>query len=194
MSTEQQSGDESDPRRVRRRVSLRGYIVREGGIAEPIELLDLNYGGCGIETSVELIPGEIIKLSVHDRGSMPAEVRWCKGGRAGLDFAPSIDSTRKQVERRAARVKVTADVGLRALGRNSYRVRIVDLSTDGCQVELVELPKVGDRMSVKFDGLEVLEADIMWVEGHRAGLTFVNRLHPAVLDLLLRKFGASDRG
>lgn len=179
-----------DRRRERRPVSLRGYVIREGGVSHEIELLDLNYGGCGIETSTELRPGETVQLTVLGRGSMSAEVRWFNDGRAGLDFSPSMDEGRKQVPRRTSRVQVTADVGLRAQGRNSYRVSLYDLSTDGCSVELVERANEGDRMSVKFEALELLEADVCWVKGHRAGLMFKNRLHPAVLDLLLKRLGA----
>ena len=65
-----------------------------------------------------------------------------------------------------------------------------DPSTDGCKVELVERPSVKDRVSVKFEGLEMLEADVCWVEGHRAGLMVDNRMHPAVLDLRRRRLGA----
>ena len=184
-------GGETDRRRERRSVSLRGYIVRDGGISHPIELVDLNYGGCGVDSPIPLAPGETVLLSVLGRGSISAEVRWFNDGRAGLDFAPSISASRKQVERRASRMDVSAEVSLRARGRNSYRVRVFDLSTDGCKVELVERPSVGDRMSIKFDGLEVLEANVCWVEGHKAGLMFENRMHPAVLDLLLRRMGAT---
>jgi len=169
---------------------MRGHMVRDGGATHVIDLTDLNYGGCGIRTPVELTPGETVTLSVLGRGSIPAEVRWYDEGRAGLDFEPAIAASRKPVERRSLRVDVTAEIGLRALGRNSYRTTVQDLSTDGCKVEVIERPGVGDTMSVKFDGLEVMEADVAWLEGHVAGLLFKNRMHPAVLDLLLRRIGA----
>ena len=181
-----------DRRRRRRSVSLKGYIIRSGGLSHPIELVDLNYGGCGISTATELRPGEVVKLTVLGRGSIPAEIRWFNDGCAGLDFTMSIKAGRKQAPRRTVRVPVSAEVSLRARGRNTYRVAIFDLSTDGCQVELVERPGVGDRMSVKFDNLDVLEADVCWVEGHRAGLMFQKRMHPAVLDLLLLRLGQAS--
>jgi len=185
--------DEPNPperRRERRPVSMRGHMVRDGGATHVIDLSDLNYGGCGIRSPVELKPGETVTLSVLGRGSIPAEVRWYKDGKAGLDFEPAIHASRKQVERRSLRVDVMAEIGLRVLGRNSYRTQAQDLSTDGCKVEVIERPSLGDTMSVKFDGLEVMEADVAWLEGHIAGLTFKNRMHPAVLDLLLRRIGA----
>ena len=90
-----------------------------------------------------------------------------------------------------AGIPIGADVKLRTLGRNNYHVRVLDLSTDGCRVELVERPSVGDNVSVKFEGLDTLEADVRWVEDHMAGLLFKNRIHPAVLDLLLRRLKAN---
>lgn len=179
-------------RRPRRNVALSGYLIRDGGISHRIQLIDLNYGGCGVETSTELKPGESVTLSILDRGSISAEVRWYSDGKAGLDFEPAPRAGRKQVERRTSRVPVPGEVGLRSPGRSQYRVRVLDLSTDGCKVELVERPTVGDPMLVKFDGLDVLDAEVCWVDGHTAGLMFNNRVHPAVLDLLLRRLGAAD--
>jgi len=180
-------------RRLRRPVSMRAHMVRDGGATHVIDLTDLNYGGCGIRTPVELHRGESVTLSVVGRGSIPAEVCWYTDGRAGLDFEPAIQASRKQVERGSLRVDVTAEIGLRVLGRNSYRAKVQDLSTDGCKVEVVERPNLGDTMSIKFDGLEVMEADVAWLEGHVAGLKFKNRIHPAVLDLLLRRIGDGAR-
>ena len=171
----------------RRPVSMRGNLVLQDGARHMIDLIDLNYGGCGVRTPVELRPGEFVKLTVPGRGSIPAEVRWCSNGRAGLDFSPTIEPTKKIVERRADRTPIHAEVTLRALGRNSYRVQVLNLSTDGCRVEFVERPRVDDHVSIKFDGLETLESDVRWVEGHNAGLVFTRRLHPAVFDLLLRR-------
>lgn len=182
----------AERRRPRRSVDLSGTLIRDGGISHKIQLIDLNHGGCGVETSTELEPGELVTLSVLDRGSISAEVRWYCDGKAGLDFEPSPRAGRKKVDRRTSRVAVPGEVGLRSPGRTQFRVRVLDLSTDGCKVELVERPTVGDPMLVKFDGLDVLDAEVCWVDGHTAGLMFNNRVHPAVLDLLLRRLGATD--
>jgi len=77
------------------------------------------------------------------------------------------------------------------MGRAIYRVRVLDLSTDGCKVELVERPCIGDVMLVKFDRIETMEADAAWVDGHTAGLRFQHRIHPAVLELMLQRLGAA---
>lgn len=190
MSSRDSDAGSSDRRRERRPVSMRGYIIRRGGATHVIQIIDLNYGGCGIQTPVELDPGEPIQLSVHNRGAIPAEVRWYDRGKAGLDFEPA--PPRAQVERQAPRIDVSAEVGLRSIGRNSFRVRVFDLSSQGCKVELVERPAVGDAMSVKFDGLDVLESTVAWIEGATAGLTFRQAIHPAVLDLLLQRIGPGN--
>jgi hypothetical protein len=37
------------------------------------------------------------------------------------------------------------------------------------------------------DGLEALDAEVCWVDGHVAGLRFERTIHPAVFDLLLQR-------
>jgi len=174
-------------RRERRPVSLRGLAIRQDGSTTEIYLLDLSYEGCGIETPIELEPGEAIKLSVLRRGAIDAHVRWYKDGRAGLVFDPQKKES--QSPRRSERTSTGADVSLRRLGQNSYRVRVNDMSREGCKVELVERPRIGEHMLIKFAGLEVLDGEVCWVDGYVAGLRFENPIHPAVFDLLLKRLG-----
>lgn len=174
-------------RRERRPVSLRALAIRKGGEAVETYLLDLSYEGCGIETPVELEPGEGIKLSVLRRGAVDAHVRWYKDGRAGLVFDAEDPAQKAQHPRRSDRTSLSADVSLRRLGQNSYRVKVTDLSPEGCKVDLVERPRIGEHMLVKFSGLEVLDTEVCWVEGYIAGLRFETPIHPAVFDLLVQR-------
>jgi len=185
------TADKPERRRPRRPVSIRGVLVRDGGISHIIDLVDLNYGGCGIEVPVELDVGESITISVISRGSISAEVRWYADGKAGLVFEPIPQDAKERIDRRAARVDVPGSIGLKVLGRHTFRVRLFDLSTNGCKVELVERPSTGDVLLVKFDGLDTIDANVAWVEGHVAGLKFVNAIHPAVLDLLMERLAVS---
>ena len=172
-------------RRARRPVSLSGQVIRAGGIAVDVALLDLNYDGCGIETPTDLEPGEEIKLSVIGRGLIDAEVRWFKDGRAGLRFASEQAS--EEVPRNADRTPVTSEVKMRRLGQNNYNVRMFDLSPSGCRVEVVERPKNGERVTIKFEGLEAIVAEVCWIDEFIVGLQFERPLHPAVFDLLLTR-------
>lgn len=174
-------------RRERRPVRLRALVIREDGSTADTYLLDLSYEGCGIETPEPLQAGEAIKLSVLHRGVIDAHVRWYKAGRAGLVFVPEKESEEKQQPRSSDRAMLSADVSLRRLGQNNYRVKVTDVSSEGCKVDLVERPRIGEHMLIKFDGLEVLDAEVCWVEGYIAGLRFERPIHPAVFDLLLQR-------
>lgn len=177
-------GDRAD-RGERRQVRLRAYIVRPGGQTFEIVILDLSYEGCGIETAVELRPGEAVKLSVIGRGAIGARVRWYCDGKAGIVFDP--EKPKEHWPRRSERIALTAEVTLRRLGQHPCTVRVSDLSPEGCKVDLVQRPTAGERMLIKFDGLEALEAEICWVEGFVAGLQFDKPIHPAVFDLLIER-------
>jgi hypothetical protein len=177
-------------RRERRAVTMRGYAVRDDGSSHEILVLDLSYEGCGIETPLALEPGERIKLSVLRRGAIDAEVRWCKRGKAGLVFIAEDPGAHGPCARRFQRVGLTAEVRLRRLGKANFQVAVTDASPDGCKVELVERPAVGEHVLGKFDGLEAHEAEVCWVEEFTAGLRFEKPMHPAVFDLLVERLNA----
>ena len=171
----------------RRHVRMHGYIVLGDATHHKIHLLDLSYEGCGIETEAELKPGEAVKLSVLRRGAIDAVVRWARDGKAGLAFVPEAAEAKKHWPRRSERISLDAHVSLRRVGRANFRVTVTDASPDGCKVELVERPSMGERVLVKFDGLEPLEADVCWVAGFTAGLMFQKPIHPAVFELLAER-------
>ena len=178
-------------RQERRPVRLRAYIARAGGATSDILILDLSYDGCGIDTPVELEPGEPIKLSVVGRGAIAAHVRWYRSGKAGLVFDPD-KAPKQHWPRRSERVSLSAEVSLRRPGQSPYRIWVKDLSAEGCKVDLVQRPSEGERMLLKFEGLEALEAEVCWVDGFSAGLQFDKPIHPAVFDLLLHRLTLKD--
>jgi hypothetical protein len=45
--------------------------------------------------------------------------------------------------------------------------------------------------SGRIEGLEAIEAEVCWLDGHIGGLKFLKQLHPAVLSFLLAKLGAA---
>lgn len=169
----------------RRPVRLHAYVARAGGQTTEILMLDLSYEGCGIETPVELAPGEPVKLSVVGRGAIAAHVRWYCDGKAGLVFDP--EKPKQHWPRRSERISLEAEVSLRRLGHKAYPIRVTDLSPDGCKVALVQRPSIEERMLLKFDGLEALDAEVCWVEGFNAGLRFDKPMHPAVFELLIER-------
>ena len=91
----------------------------------------------------------------------------------------TADSAGSQQRRNARRFALKAEVGIRRAGVLPFRVPIFDASPEGCKIELVERPAVGERVWVKFDGLEAIEGT-RWVKGHTGGVSFSRPLHEAV--------------
>jgi hypothetical protein len=87
--------------------------------------------------------------------------------------------------RSAHRLNFAAEVGVRRTGAQSYRVRVFDASPEGCKVEFVERPAIGERIWIKFDNLDALEGTVRWVDGHTGGVQFERPLHEAVFQRLV---------
>jgi hypothetical protein len=49
--------------------------------------------------------------------------------------------------RGACRLDIAAEVGVRRAGAHSYRVRVFDASPEGCKIEFVERPAIGEHIS-----------------------------------------------
>ena len=92
--------------------------------------------------------------------------------------------SRSFLNRSAPRLGFDAEVGIRRPGTLSFRVRVFDASAEGCKVEFVERPAIDERVWIRFDGLEALQATVRWVAGHKGGVKFDRPLHPAVFERL----------
>jgi hypothetical protein len=171
----------------RRLVELSGYAVLADGATIAIALVDLSYEGCKVRTDAELKPGDRMKLSVFHRGLIEAEVRWFADGIAGLTFSTYEVPGPQHWPRRSQRVPTTAEVTVRKPGHANFRVRVLDASPEGCRLEFVERPAEGERMFVKFEGLETLEAEVCWVRDFIMGVNFAKPMHPAVFDLVVER-------
>lgn len=174
-------------RRERRPVTLRAFVVQADGSTSEALILDLSYDGCGIETPVPLRPDESVKLSVLRRGAIDCRVRWYRNRKAGLVFEAEQPSAKKHWPRRSERIATSADVSLRRFGQSSRSVRVTDLSPEGCKIRLPHAPRLEEHLLIKFDGLEVLESEVCWVEGFDAGLRFERPFHPAVFALVVER-------
>jgi len=178
---------ETIARRERRPVTMHGHAVLADGTTTEILLLDLSYEGCGVEIPVELKAGDTILLSVLGRGAIKADVRWYAKGRAGLVFRAEEPDAKQQKPRGNERIALTAEVLMRRLGKSNYSANVFDMSLDGCKVEFIERPRIEEHVLIKFAGLEILDAEVCWVEGFRGGLRFEKPIHPAVFDMLLAR-------
>ena len=92
---------------------------------------------------------------------------------------------RSTANRRERRTDIHADVSLRRVGHHPFRVRVYDASPSGCRIEFIEQPSLAERVWIKFEGLEPIEASVCWVRGMAGGVEFRRPIHPAVFERLL---------
>lgn len=90
-------------------------------------------------------------------------------------------------ERKAERANVELGAGLRQRGASGVSVQILDLSTHGFRASTHLDLQNGADVWLKLPGLEPLHAKVAWMNGHLVGCAFEKPLHPAVLDMMVRK-------
>ena len=113
---------------------------------------------------------------------------WQQDGES--DFVPvraELSTSPSKRARLAERVDVEFGAALRQRGASGVSVQIVDLSTNGFRVAThLELP-AGTDVWLRLPGLEPCHARSVWSHGHYVGCEFVRPLHPAVLQMVVRK-------
>jgi hypothetical protein len=175
-------------RRDRRPVTLAACASREDGSLIEMTVTNLSYDGCKVSTAAALTAGERLCLSVPRRGAVPATVRWCVNGKAGLAFdADEVEETRIRHPRRHQRVSIEGEVSMRRSGKLNFHVHVYDLSPEGCKAEFVERPLINEKLWIKFDGLEALEGEVRWITGSKAGVQFTRPFYAAVFDMLIAR-------
>lgn len=87
--------------------------------------------------------------------------------------------------RRIQRLALSLPATAREQGRSRFAVRIVDMSTHGCRIE-VPIGLVADaNLWLSVAGLAAIESRIVWHKGNFAGLEFNPPMSEAVLDGVL---------
>ena len=94
-------------------------------------------------------------------------------------------------ERNAERVPIAMTAALRQRGAAQVSVGILDLSTHGFRIDTHLNMPVGTAIWLRLPSLEAVPAKIVWVHGHCAGCAFDRPLHPAVLEMIVRRSGGS---
>lgn len=102
---------------------------------------------------------------------------------AAAKAPPSLTS------RKSERVALEIGAGLRQRGGSGVSISIVDLSVDGFRASThLNLDKGAD-VWLRLPGLEPYQARVMWIKGNFVGCAFDRPLHPAVLDMIVKKAG-----
>lgn len=64
-------------------------------------------------------------------------------------------------------------------------VDLMDISEGGCKIRAkAGFAEVGDRVTMKVNGINAPLGTIAWVEGPLAGVAFEGAMHPAIIDYL----------
>jgi hypothetical protein len=72
-------------------------------------------------------------------------------------------------------------------GRGAARVTVLNLSPNGCKVDLGDHSRIRAQAWMKLPTLESRFAEIIWQRGQEAGLEFEEPLHPAVASMLVER-------
>lgn len=92
---------------------------------------------------------------------------------------------------RQDRVALFAEVRLRRSGGHPFIVRVFNLSAEGCKMEFVERPAVGEAVWIKLPGLDSIQATVRWIEGHYGGVQFERPLYEPVFRRLTDQYPSS---
>lgn len=89
--------------------------------------------------------------------------------------------------RRHTRATISAEVKLRRSSHFSYVVDAYDLSEQGCRLQFVERPLLGETVWVKLADMESIEANVRWTKDFNAGVEFVRGIDARVLQHMIRR-------
>ena len=92
--------------------------------------------------------------------------------------------------RRAPRAALRLSATMREPGRSRVGVRVIDISTHGCRIEVSSTACIGSWVWLSIAGLETQYCRIVWNCQEFAGLEFATPLAEAVLERLLEDKGA----
>ncbi|RJY09390.1 PilZ domain-containing protein [Aurantiacibacter aquimixticola] len=96
-----------------------------------------------------------------------------------------------QPEKRAVstRANVDIDCDIRIAGRAWRKARIADLTPQGFQVTVLDMPARGTPVQMRFAGLQMLQAEVAWAKSDVAGCRFAVPLGDYVFDHIV---GSAD--
>jgi len=89
--------------------------------------------------------------------------------------------------RKSERVPIELGAGLRQRGGSGVSIQIVDLSVSGFRASTHLDLQPGADVWLRLPGLEAYQAKVAWTKGQYVGCAFERPLHPAVLDMIVRR-------
>jgi PilZ domain len=95
-------------------------------------------------------------------------------------------NARNRDARRAMRLDVAFDAGLREPGSSKFQISVVDLSVTGFRCETSFSLREGSTVWLTIPGLAGIEAIVAWKDQFHYGCSFKAPLHIAVFDHIAR--------
>lgn len=71
------------PRRPTRLIAAAQWA---DGTTGTVEVTEFSYFGCQLSSEHEFVKGETVRLFLADLGKVHAQIRWVRGGKAGVKF------------------------------------------------------------------------------------------------------------
>jgi hypothetical protein len=96
------------------------------------------------------------------------------------------EQTQIQPERRRVeRIALSLSATVRTATRSKVKVKVIDMSTDGCRVECSSVVADDSRIWLSIEGLEAQHCRVVWHCQEFVGVEFETPLSEAVFDRLL---------
>lgn len=102
---------------------------------------------------------------------------------AGQPAAP--DGGTDGEHRNNGRALVDIDCEIRIGSRAWRRARLADLTPDGFQVAIIDMPARGTPLYIRFAGIQMLQAEVCWARADTAGCRFATPISPYVFEHII---------
>lgn len=103
--------------------------------------------------------------------------------------AASPGDTPPENRRHDGRRHVDIDCDIRVGTKAWRRKKLRDLTPEGFQVELLDMPARGTPVYIRFAGMEMLQAEICWSNFDTAGCRFLSPISAYVFDHVVATYG-----
>lgn len=174
-----------DRRRANRHVSVLVLAkVTSGGVAQMCKVRDISSTGMRIETREALRPGQALSVEFRSGRRVDGVVRWVREPHAGVEFAAELEvemllghADRTTIAPRARLPRFERSAGA-VVKRDTLQkpARLLNISMTGACLSETDAFRVHDPVVVTIDGLSPRSGEVMWVEGDRIGVRFLQAI------------------
>lgn len=104
-------------------------------------------------------------------------------GQSGLPQGSNSDY------RHDSRAQVDIDCQIRIANKAWRRASLADLTPEGFQITIFEMPARGTQVYIRFAGIQMLTAEVCWAKADTAGCRFLTPLSPYVFNHIVATCG-----